>query len=39
MNNIAYFTTAAGARAAADGITAMMAQELGVQPIQEYLGL
>ena len=38
MNNIAYFTTAAGARAAADGITAMKKQELGVRPIQEYLG-
>ena len=39
MNNIAYFTTAAGARAAADGIISMMAQEFGVKPIQEYLGL
>ncbi len=39
MNNIAYFTTAAGARAAADGIISMKAQEFGVKPIQEYLGL
>ena len=39
MNNIAYFTTVAGARAAADGIISMKAQEFGVKPIQEYLGL
>jgi carbamoyl-phosphate synthase large subunit len=39
MNNIAYFTTTAGARAAADGIISMKAQEFGVKPIQEYLGL
>ena len=39
MNNIAYFTTAAGARAAADGIISMKAQEFDVRPIQEYLGL
>ena len=37
MNNIAYFTTTAGARAAADGIISMKAQEFGVRPIQEYL--
>ena len=37
MNNIAYFTTAAGARAAADGIISMKAQEFSVKPIQEYL--
>jgi carbamoyl-phosphate synthase large subunit len=39
MNNIAYFTTTAGARAAADGIISMKDQEFGVKPIQEYLGL
>ncbi len=39
MNNIAYFTTVAGARAAVDGIISMKAQEFGVKPIQEYLGL
>jgi carbamoyl-phosphate synthase large subunit len=39
MNNIAYFTTAAGARAAVDGIISMKAQEFGVKPIQDYLGL
>ncbi|MFZ3207788.1 MAG: carbamoyl-phosphate synthase large subunit [Geobacteraceae bacterium] len=38
MNNIAYFTTTAGARAAVDGIIAMKQEELDVKPIQEYLG-
>jgi carbamoyl-phosphate synthase large subunit len=37
MNNIAYFTTTAGARAAADGIIAMLRSELDVKPLQEYL--
>lgn len=37
MNNIAYFTTAAGARAAVDAIIAVKRQELGVKPIQEYV--
>jgi len=36
MNNIAYFTTAAGARAAVDAIVSVKKQELGVKPIQEY---
>ncbi len=39
MNNIAYFTTVAGARAAVDGIISMKAQEFGVKPIQDYLDL
>jgi carbamoyl-phosphate synthase large subunit len=38
MNNIAYFTTTAGARAAVDGIVAMLRRELDVKPLQEYLG-
>jgi carbamoyl-phosphate synthase large subunit len=38
MNNIAYFTTTAGARAAVDGIIAMRREELDVKPLQEYLG-
>jgi carbamoyl-phosphate synthase large subunit len=38
MNNIAYFTTTAGARAAVDGIIAMLREELDVKPLQEYLG-
>jgi carbamoyl-phosphate synthase large subunit len=37
MQNVAYFTTVAGARAAADGIIAMKTEELGVKPLQEYL--
>jgi carbamoyl-phosphate synthase large subunit len=37
MNNIAYFTTTAGARAAVDGIVAMLRKELDVKPLQEYL--
>ena len=37
MNNIAYFTTTAGARAAADGIVAMLRRELDVKPLQDYL--
>ena len=38
VNNIAYFTTTAGARAAVDGIIAMRQAELDVKPLQEYLG-
>jgi carbamoyl-phosphate synthase large subunit len=38
VNNIAYFTTIAGARAAVEGMLAMCQQELGVKPLQEYLG-
>ncbi len=38
MNGIAYFTTTAGARAAVDGIIAMLRKELVVKPLQEYLG-
>ncbi|MBP1752903.1 MAG: carbamoyl-phosphate synthase large subunit, partial [Geobacteraceae bacterium] len=38
MNNIAYFTTTAGARAAVDGIIAMLRKELDVKPLQDYLG-
>ncbi len=37
INNVAYFTTTAGARAAVDGILAMQRQDLGVKPLQEYL--
>jgi len=37
INNIAYFTTTAGARAAVDGIIAMRNKELDVKPLQEYL--
>jgi len=35
--NIAYFTTTAGAKAAVDGILAMLRAELEVKPLQEYL--
>jgi carbamoyl-phosphate synthase large subunit len=37
IGNIAYFTTTAGARAAVDGILAMLRAELEVKPLQEYL--
>jgi carbamoyl-phosphate synthase large subunit len=37
INNIAYYTTAAGARAAVDGIIAIRHEELDVKPIQDYL--
>ena len=37
MHNVAYFTTVAGANAAADGIIAMLNGELDVKPLQEYL--
>jgi carbamoyl-phosphate synthase large subunit len=38
VNNIAYYTTVAGARAAAYGIIAVAGEELDVKPLQEYLG-
>ncbi len=38
VSNIAYYTTTAGARAVVDGIIAMRHKELGVKPIQDYLG-
>jgi carbamoyl-phosphate synthase large subunit len=38
MHGVAYFTTTAGARAAVDGIVAMLREELDVKPLQEYLG-
>lgn len=37
VNNVAYFTTTAGARAAVDGIIAMQQSELDVKPLQDYL--
>ena len=37
IGNIAYFTTTAGAKAAVDGILAMLRAELEVKPLQEYL--
>jgi carbamoyl-phosphate synthase large subunit len=37
VNNIAYYTTVAGARAAVDGIIAMAGEQLDVKPLQEYL--
>jgi carbamoyl-phosphate synthase large subunit len=37
VHNVAYYTTAAGARAAADGINAILQEELEVKPLQEYL--
>ncbi|CAG0976605.1 partial carbamoyl-phosphate synthase large subunit, partial [Geobacteraceae bacterium] len=37
MHNVAYFTTVAGANAAAGGIVAMLNGELDVKPLQEYL--
>jgi carbamoyl-phosphate synthase large subunit len=38
VNNIAYYTTVAGARAAAYGIIAVAGEEFEVKPLQEYLG-
>ena len=35
---LAYYTTVAGAKAVADSIIALQSQELGVKPIQDYLG-
>jgi len=37
INNVAYYTTASGARAAVDGIIAMSQSKLAVKSIQEYL--
>ena len=37
VSNIAYFTTASGARAVVDGIIAVRQEELSVKPIQDYL--
>jgi carbamoyl-phosphate synthase large subunit len=37
INNIAYFTTTSGARAAVDGILAMLRKDLDAKPLQEYL--
>jgi carbamoyl-phosphate synthase large subunit len=37
INNVAYYTTIAGARAAVDGIIAMAGEQLGVKPLQDYL--
>jgi carbamoyl-phosphate synthase large subunit len=37
VNNIAYYTTVAGARAAAYGIISVAGEELDVKPLQEYL--
>ncbi len=37
VGNIAYFTTASGAKAVVDGIIAMRQEELTVKPIQDYL--
>ncbi|GAB7026426.1 carbamoyl-phosphate synthase large subunit [Geotalea toluenoxydans] len=37
LNNIAYYTTASGAKAVVDGIIAMRQEELAVKPIQDYL--
>jgi carbamoyl-phosphate synthase large subunit len=36
MNNVAYFTTVAGMKAAVDGIQAMRRETLDVTPLQEY---
>ncbi|MBI1922599.1 MAG: carbamoyl-phosphate synthase large subunit [Geobacter sp.] len=38
MQNIAYFTTVAGAKAAVDGILAMQQRRLDVKPLQDHLG-
>ena len=38
VSNIAYYTTVAGARAAVDGIIAIAGEQLGVKPLQDYLG-
>ncbi|MBT0664290.1 carbamoyl-phosphate synthase large subunit [Geobacter pelophilus] len=37
MHGVAYFTTVAGARAAVDGIRAIIREDLGVKPLQDYL--
>lgn len=36
MQNVAYYTTVAGIRAAADGILALQRESLDVTPLQEY---
>ena len=38
VNNIAYYTTIAGARAAVEGILTMAGELMDVKPLQEYLG-
>ena len=38
MHGLAYYTTVAGAKAVADSIVLLETQELGVKPIQDYLG-
>ncbi|HEX9023701.1 MAG TPA: carbamoyl-phosphate synthase large subunit, partial [Geobacteraceae bacterium] len=38
VNNIAYYTTVAGARAAVEGILSMAGEKMAVKPLQEYLG-
>jgi len=37
VSNIAYFTTTSGAKAAVDGILAMLRKDLDAKPLQEYL--
>ncbi|MHC1696591.1 MAG: carbamoyl-phosphate synthase large subunit [Geobacteraceae bacterium] len=37
VNNIAYFTTTSGARAAVDGILAMLGKDLDAKALQDYL--
>ena len=37
MHGLAYYTTVAGAKAAADSIISLQTQELSVKPIQDYL--
>jgi carbamoyl-phosphate synthase large subunit len=37
MHNVAYYTTVAGANAAADGIVVMLNGEMDVKPLQDYL--
>jgi len=39
INNVAYFTTVAGMKAAVDGIEAMKREALDVKPLQEYYSL
>ena len=36
-HGVTYYTTMSGARAAVDGIMAIMQEDLGVKPLQEYL--
>jgi carbamoyl-phosphate synthase large subunit len=37
MHGLAYYTTVAGAKAVADGISTLKEHDLGVKPIQDYL--